>query len=399
MARKPETHFFNGRNFRIRLIHQFIVEKKGNQPEMLQYVNDRHEALGINDISMTTLQEDLYALKRGDFLTDAQKIKYPADDDGIRFNARYDKTKGIESYRYFGTTPPLDFLNEEEQMTYPFLRDMLREYEKVPAFRKFFNEIKGVFEVEYKEDKVIHNLTVKEPGYQFLHHQNKMLANVMKLLKHIHKSEVVRFDYLKTNSLEYKKGISGTTKTHVIQPLCIRLYQNIFYLTGVYKGSNKLTNFRIDLIVPDTITSMPHKSEENQTDKFDLGDLIQRTNLEEILKRAAGVWLQRPDCFAEVVVVRFHEWAAKHLLTFQVHSSQIRLNVNEEKEYADFQFTFYTYPDHLAHIAEKEEELRQRIQQGENPANIPYVGWMNRYPEVGYVLGRYINFIELIEIR
>jgi hypothetical protein len=399
MARTPETHFFSGRNFRIRLIHQFIVEKGGNQAEMLAFVNNRHEALGINLIGMTTLQEDLYALKRGDFLTDAEKRRYRAKADGIRFDARYDKTKGIESYRYYGTIPPLDFLNEEEQMTYPFLRDMLREYENVPAFRKFFNEIKGVFEVEYKEDKLLRTLTVKEPGYQFVAHQKNMLANVMKLLKHIHKSEVVRFDYLKTNSLEYKKGISGITKTHIIQPMCIRLYQNNFYLTGAYKGSSNLTNFRIDLIVPDSIRSMPHKSEENQTDKFDLGDLIQRTNLEEILKRAVGVWLQSPDSFAEVVVVRFHGWAAKHLLTFQVHSSQIRLDVNEEKQYADFQFTFYTYPGHLENIAIQEEEYRQRIQQGENPSNLPYIGWMNRYPEVGYLLGRYINFIELIEIR
>jgi hypothetical protein len=401
MARTPETHFFSGRNFRIRLIHQFIVEKKGNQTQMLKYVNDRHEALGINDISMTTLQEDLYALKRGDFLTDAQKTKYTADVNGIRFDARYDKTKGIESYRYFGTIPPLDFLNEEEQMTYPFLRDMLREYEKMPAFQKFFNEIKGVFEVEYKEDQVLRTLSVKEPGYKFLSHKNNMLANVMKLLKHIHNQEVVQFEYLKPKNLEYKKGISGTTKTHVIQPLCIQLYQNIFYLTGVYKDSKpeKPYNLRIDYIVPNSIQTIPLTSGEDGVEKFTLKDLSQRIHLEEIINRSVGIWLQAADSFKEVVVIRFHDWAAKHLITFQVHSSQIHLSTNEEKKYADFEFTFYTYPGHLENIAIQEEEYRQRIQQGENPSNLPYIGWMNRYPEVGYLLGRYINFIELIEIR
>jgi hypothetical protein len=399
MARKPQTHFFNGRNFRIRLIHQFITEKKGNQTKMLEEVNERHKALGINKISMTTLQEDLYALKRGDFLTDAQKTKYPANTEGIRFNARYDKSKNVESYRYFGKTPPLDFLNEEEQMTYPLLRDMLSRYEKVPAFKKFFNEIKGVFEVKYNEGKDFRTLSVKEPEYIHSFHKNNMLANVIKLIKHIQHNEYICLNSLNPNSIEFKKGVAGTIKSYVVKPLCIQLYQNIFYLTVTSKNYDAPYNLRIDYIVNDSIKPIPLETDKDQNETFDLDELIKKISLEETLKRAAGVWIHGKDSFSEVVVLRFHDWAAKHLHTFQVHSSQIHLETNEELKYADFEFTFYTYPEHLDNVAKKEEEYQQRINQGEDPAKMPYVGWMNRYPEVGYILGRYINFVELIEIR
>jgi hypothetical protein len=68
--------------------------------------------------------------------------------------------------------------------------------------------------------------------------------------------------------------------------------------------------------------------------------------------------------------------------------------------YVDFEFKLFTYQKHLHKIEKEEQERAIAIEKGEiNPQNYPYLPWLNRYPEAGYIFGRYINFIELIKIQ
>jgi hypothetical protein len=60
----------------------------------------------------------------------------------------------------------------------------------------------------------------------------------------------------------------------------------------------------------------------------------------------------------------------------------------------------YTYNSHLLEVEKEEQERKRAILAGEiHPENRPYLPWLNRYPEAGYIFGRYINYIELINIQ
>jgi hypothetical protein len=102
----------------------------------------------------------------------------------------------------------------------------------------------------------------------------------------------------------------------------------------------------------------------------------------------------------EVVIIRFHGWAAKHLQTFQLHHSQTYIPASDNTGYSDYEFTLCTYDKYLKGISIEEGKRAMLIQDGSlDPQNRPYVAWLSRYPEAGYIFGRFINFIEFIGIK
>jgi hypothetical protein len=83
-----------------------------------------------------------------------------------------------------------------------------------------------------------------------------------------------------------------------------------------------------------------------------------------------------------------------------LHHSQTYIPASDNTGYSDYEFTLCTYDKYLKGISIEEGKRAMLIQDGSlDPQNRPYVAWLSRYPEAGYIFGRFINFIEFIGIK
>jgi len=400
-GRKRDVSPHSGRNLRIKFIHEFVSLEMGNQPKMLVFVNAKLKSHGLEGIEKATLQADLSYLNSGDFLTDDEKSELKPFADGKYFHAVLNK-KTRTYYYEDDIRPPLSFLTEHEQMTLPFLTSVLDPFGDVPAFQKFLKQASELFD---KDLETIHSssaFAVTGPAFSFKGYKSRMIEKVLRLLRHIEREEVITFEYLKSSSMEIRKDLPDTQSTVNLKPLCIRLYQNLYYLTGVrqVKGKKVLGNYRIDLILDGSIKTIPLGNNTLKVKRFSAVEEKRLSDMENVLKRSLGVWIHGNKRIVEKVRLRFHGWAGKHLLTFDIHPTQKKVSKLDGEHYVDFEFELSTYEEHLKNVARKEQERQQAIESSAiDPEKYPYLGWLDRYPEAGYIFGRYINFIELIKIE
>ena len=399
-GRKKDVSPHSGRTLRIKFIHEFVCGEMGNQSDMLAFVNKKLKAHGLEDIQKATLQGDLSYLNNGEFLSDKEKEAYTPRGTKY-FHAVLNKKTG--KYHYEDKVlPPLSFLTEEEQMTLPLLTSVLDPYGEVPAFQKFLHQAAELFDKDLKSVQSTSAFAVTGPKFTFKGTKAKMIKKVLQLLGHIQREEVISFDYLSSSAMELRMDTPETIRSVTFKPLCIRLYQNLYYLTGIWDGNEKhaLINYRVDLIVDSSIHTILEGPDTAKVRRFSADEEKRLSDMENVLSRSLGVWIHGNDHFAEKVTLRFHGWAGKHLLTFDIHPSQTRVSELNGQHFVDFEFVLFTYDQHIQHVTKTEEERILAIAAGEiNPETYPYLGWLNRYPEAGYIFGRYINFIELIKIE
>ena len=396
-GRKADESWHSGKKLRIRLIHEFIMGASGTQSEMLNYVNKKLRELDLSIIHLATLQGDLSLLNSGDFLNEKELNTFKPFPNGKYFNAKLDKKIGKYYYEE-PNIPPLNRLSKEEEMTLPFLTSLLNPYDDIPAFKKFLDEASSIFDKDLKKVDTSKTFSIVSPKFNFSNDRVTMISNLLTLLKHIEDGEEVTFDYSIPSVIEYRKKTPGDKSTIILKPLYIRLYQNLYYLTGIRQDSvSPIQNFRIDLIRDNSIKPIPIGKDTMKMKTFDVEKARKDSQLEGFLQRSLGIWMHPETSLTEVVIIRFHGWAAKHLQTFQLHHSQTYLPESATSEYSDYEFTLCTYDKHIEGISREERNREMLIQNGSiDPQNRPYVAWLSRYPEAGYIFGRFINFIEFI---
>ena len=396
-GRKADESWHSGKKLRIRLIHEFIMGASGTQSQMLNYVNTKLSKLDLPTIQLATLQGDLSFLNSGSFLNEKESTTFKPFSDGKYFHAKLDK-KYQKYYYEEPNIPPLNRLTKEEEMTLPFLTSLLNPYDDIPAFKKFLDEASSIFDKDLKKVDTSKTFSIVSPKFNSSNDRVTMISNLLKLLKHIEDGEEVTFDYSNPRVIEYRKKTPGDKSTIILKPLYIRLYQNLYYLTGIRQDSvPPVQNFRVDLILGNSIKAIPIGKDTMKMKTFNVEKARKDSQLEGFLQRSLGIWIHPETSLTEVVIIRFHGWAAKHLQTFQLHHSQIYIPASDNTGYSDYEFTLCTYDDHLERISKEERKREILIQDGSlEPQNRPYVAWLSRYPEAGYIFGRFINFIEFI---
>ena len=396
-GRKAYESWHSGKKLRIRLIHEFIMGASGTQSEMLIYVNKKLRELDLPIICLATLQTDLSFLNSGTFLNEKELTTFNPFPGEKYFNAKLDKKNGKYYYEE-PNIPPLNRLTKEEEMTLPFLTSLLNPYDDIPAFKKFLDEAASIFDKDLKKVDTSKTFSIVSPKFNFSIDRVTMISNLLKLLKHIEDGEEVTFDYSNPSVIEYRKKTPGDKSTIILKPLYIRLYQNLYYLTGIRQDAvPPVQNFRIDLIRDNSIKPILLGKDTMKMKTFDVEKARKDSQLEGFLQRSLGIWIHPETSHTEVVIIRFHGWAAKHLQTFQLHHSQTYIPASDNTGYSDYEFTLCTYDDYLDRIIKEERKRAMLIQDGSlDPQNRPYVAWLSRYPEAGYIFGRFINFIEFI---
>ncbi|MFN5347131.1 MAG: WYL domain-containing protein, partial [Bacteroidota bacterium] len=302
-------------------------------------------------------------------------------------------------YFYEGANiPPLNHLSEEEQMTLPFLTSLLDPYQEVPAFTKFLKEVSTLFDQDLQKIDTLHAFSISGPKFSLPEKRARMVTNMLILLKHIHRREIIKFKYYTSTSFNSKREESEKPKLFKLKPICVRLYQGLYYLTGVTDNKKQqLLNFRIDNIVQDSIMTEWVSKDVFKVKTFELNATLVEVDFNNKLSRALGIWIHDENSKEEKITIRFYSWAAKYALLFNLHPTQKLICLDEKEEYADFEFCLYTSDAHIAKVNAITKKYLVDVKQGKSNAdNRPYIEWMNKFPEAGYLFGRFINFIELL---
>ena len=103
------------------------------------------------------------------------------------------------------------------------------------------------------------------------------------------------------------------------------------------------------------------------------------------------------DAQEEEVIIRFYGWAANHLMIFKVHDSQELVDIKPIENYIDLKFKFHTYSKHRALSKPHQNFHTTGLTNGAwSSEQFPYVALFERYPEAGYLLGKYVNFMHVL---
>jgi hypothetical protein len=399
MPKKINNSTLVGKNLRIQFIHEFLLNKKGNREALLKFVNDKLKARHLNEISVKMLDVDLKDLNDGNF--PGADTSLPRDSKGKIYYAEFNRIAGTYEYRTGTTEPTISFISEEERMTLPFVKGLLDPFEQIPSIQKLITEGQAFFDVDMKKVDTSRTFVVKKPVYSDPKLNSKLIHRVIKLLNHIKNKEVLVIKYSESKKLENEVKRELQSSTFVIYPLCIRLHDNLYYLTTLSqkKSTSKkennwlIRNFRIDLI-SDNIKNVPDKEKQHLYQTFDEAKEWAKYEVQENITKAIGIWNFPDDAVRENVHIRFFGWAASHLKVFDIHPTQIIYYTDVDNDFIDVEFKFYTYSKYRALSAKTREKNQQILNNlGDAEIQFPSIPIFDRYPETSKILGQFINFM------
>jgi WYL domain len=409
MARTKNTSALVGQRVRIRIIHEIILHEAAPTPQglkardfLLQAVNKKLELRGLPVVSVKTLEADIHAINQGNF--QEADLSLPPLPDGKRYDLRYNHLDKQYTYHQ-GRIPDITFLDSQEEHSLSFLKGILAQYSDIPAVQRLMQESPAFFNQDLEAVDTQQAFLVNTPAHQSPLRKKSMMEVTLRLLDHIKQQEVVQFEYVESQKLEHFTGIVPGKQRFRVYPLCLRLHDGFYHLCALSqvnpesKKPNKflIRNFRIDHIESKSLTKLRDPKLPHTFERFNAAELWIKYDVQKKLKKAIGVWNMPDSAIEETVSIRFYGWAANHLMVFQVHPSQELLDINTQENYIDLKFRFYTYPKFRALAKPHRQFHHEGLENGAwSSKKFPFVDLFERYPEAGYLLGKYVNFMHVL---
>jgi hypothetical protein len=145
----------------------------------------------------------------------------------------------------------------------------------------------------------------------------RVIKCVIKILSHIHRGEIIEFNYTKVSV--YDNKIENLTMQQVA-PLHIRYYEHYYYLTAADMEGKKILNFRIDQIHRLNVDAM--ENEKGEVVTFDRSAFEQKLGVAKKFKDALGVWIHSEKDPLHEIHIAFYKWAASYVKRLRLHPSQ-----------------------------------------------------------------------------
>lgn len=409
MPKEKNTSTLMGQRLRIRIIHEIILHEAKPTPEnegarefLLEAVNAKLTLRGLPNVSIKTLEADINAINQGDF--PEADASLPPLKGGKLYDLRYDYVDRMYTYHQ-GRIPNIAFLDSREENTVAFLKGILSQYSDLPAVQRLMQESPAFFNLDLESVDTRQVFLVKKPEHRNSMAHESAMETTLRILEHIKHEEVVHFAYIESQKLAHFTGSVPKKSTFRAHPLCLRLHEGFYYLIAVSqlqstsKKPNKfiVRNFRIDQIDPSSLTKVRDPKLPHTFERFKAAEEWVNFDIKNKLKMAIGVWNMPDNAVAEEVLIRFYGWAANHLYVFNIHDSQEVVKIEPIENYIDVKFKFYTYAQHQ--VLSKPHRMVQAtgISSGAwTPQQFPYVTLFERYPEAGYLLGKYVNFMHVL---
>ena len=350
----------NIKQIRIELICQKI-RQGASIDEIIEYVNKKINSKVSNEVNYgkRTFENDLRSIRKGDFMY-SNNIK-PLGD--YYFFISYKKSENKYYFNEAHEEPEFDEITEDERLTIPFIIGILKQYESLPAVKKIISRIDDLFEIDSNNKTTFFSPQPK------LIEEDKTIKKAIQLLKHIKNKECVEFNYITVHKLNTN---SETKKIKKVTPIQIRIHDNLYYLIGFDLEKKELYNFKIDQIF-NKIDALCDENEE--IIYFDPKDKI-ITSIDERFKNTLGVWVHNEEVPISKVKIKFRDWAANYVSKIKLHSTQKIINI-------DF--------DNNEIIIELELKLYNLKE--------PVTTINNLDPELAFLLGRFRDYCEIIEIK
>ena len=409
MAKEKNTSTLMGQRLRIRILHEIILHEanptpKGTQARefLLQAVNRKLKLRGLPEVSTKTLEADINAINQGDF-EEADATLSPLTGGKI-YDLRYDHVDRM--YRYHqDRTPNIVFLDSKEEHTLAFLKGILSQYSELPAVQRLMQESPAFFNLDLDSVDTRKVFLVKKPEHRNPMAHQSVMETTLRILEHIKQEEVVHFAYIESQKIEHFIGKVPNKAVFRVYPLCLRLHDGFYHLVAVSQLQSKskkpnkyiVRNFRIDQIDASTLTKVRDPKLPHTFERFNSVEQWVTYDIQRKLTKAIGVWNMPDSAVEEEVLIRFYGWAANHLMVFEVHHSQEVVNIEHKENYIDVKFKFYTYSQHRALSKPHRDLHHQGIANGTwDSEQFPYADLFERYPEAGYLLGKYVNFMHVL---
>jgi len=365
-----KNKYITPEQFRIQLICN-VLEKGASLKKIMSDVNDKLRENNLKQYSTRIFSEDIRKIREGDF-------DYIGKDKKEQtFSVIY--SLSLDKYKFEEDTPNPKFslLDENERLTVPFLKGLLKPYESLPAVGKILNELNDIFDLTEEEIKSSAAVVVTKP---IIHNSEKVHENIIKILEHIKNGNCIEFMYTTVHNLNDK--LSASFMCEII-PLQIKLHENLFYLIGQnIKKENRIVNFRVDKI-KSNIDAIEDE-ETGELKKFNSID-VKNLNLEQYFKNVIGVWCYNEKDTTETIKVKFRDWAASYILAQPLHDSQKIVRDFYKVEYGNkvFDEVIISIETRLSPEFDKDNNTKKTI--------------LERSNELAFLLGRFREFCEVIE--
>jgi hypothetical protein len=409
MARTKNTSALVGQRVRIRIIHEIIRKEATPTPQdltardfLLQAVNKKLELRGLPKVGVKTLEADINAINQGDFPEADHSL--PLLPNGKLYDLHYDHIDRCYAYHH-ERTPDIAFLDAKEEYSLAFLKGILAQHSDLPAVQRLMKESPAFFNQDLEAVDTSQVFVVHASQHWSANRKESIMEMTLNLLDHIKQQEVVQFEYVESQKLEHFTGIVPGKQRFRVYPLCLRLHDGFYHLCALSqvnpesKKPNKylIRNFRIDHIESKSLTKLRDPKLPHTFERFNAAELWIKYDVQKKLKKAIGVWNMPDSAIEETVSIRFYGWAANHLMVFQVHPSQELLDINTQENYIDLKFRFYTYPKFRALAKPHRQFHHEGLENGAwSSKKFPFVDLFERYPEAGYLLGKYVNFMHVL---
>lgn len=357
----------NIKQIRIELICKKI-EQGASIEKIIEYVNkkiNRKDGIEVS-YGKRTIENDIKTIREGNF----ECLNKSVNGKGKHhFYINYIKSEDKYYFDENYAIPEFDEITEEERLTIPFLIGILSPYKSIPAVVKILDRIDDFFDIDkkYKNAILLHKPKLAE--------EEKTIELTIQLLGHIKRNECVQFNYVTVHKLNKTFQESRWVK---IIPIQVKIYENLYYLIGIDLEKRELSNYRIDQIIyrnKNTINLIEDEENFDEIKYFDPNDEI-ITSINERFENTLGVWVHKEDTQIRTVHIKFRDWAANYVSKMQLHSSQKIINLDK---------------DNNEIILQLEIKLTNKVGTESSTLQLD--------PELAFLLGRFREYCEIIEIK
>lgn len=262
--------------------------------------------------------------ERHDLTVGERTIHKDIKDMETEFHAPIEYSNSEKAYYYPDDVEsifPAFELQDEEVYALTFYAKILQQYKNFNIFKDFSSAIDKVVDavnIKNSQIKVSEQILIQPenlPAFQ----GSELIPTI---ISSFDTKKKIQFDYCKHNSEEVKK--------HIISPIMLKEYDNLWYLIGKKDSKNNVTTFALD-----RITNFQVLTDDIETEiKF---------NADEYFNHAFGIFV--PDGKVENVILEFEKWRGNYLLKAPIHRTQEFIKEEKDKMY----FKFQVIPYHELH--------------------------------------------------
>ena len=231
---------------RYRIIDQCINDKRHKYPT-LEYLADRCSNLLNTDVSCSTIEKDIAAMKK---------------DHPIGFNAPIAYSKQNKGYVYTEVGFSISELNlqDEEWNALQFSAQLLHQYKDVPIFADFKSAIERIntrFSLGIDAEEKIIN--------QFVYFEKSTASNGQEWIHLIYDAIRNKYAIKFTYNNIYKKKIAP----YQLVPYLLKEHRNRWYVIGWEEGRKDYITFALDRVAElEVINNINKKNADFQAETF-----------------------------------------------------------------------------------------------------------------------------------